>query len=196
MNDQRFNLLPHRQIARSRAWRVFLRQVTACVLVALTSVLAGWGLAQARISSVSAFNRELATAIADLQPKYEESRRLHRQYQQMVKRQNLIEGLDARRSTTVLLMNDVAGSLPREIYLVRIEEDGVVFRVEGRSVEASAIAGFLERLSASLYLKEIVLGEIKTQELDAAAPYLFTLEAKVRLANDVVVAHRSSERAR
>jgi Tfp pilus assembly protein PilN len=86
--------------------------------------------------------------------------------------------------------------LPREIYLLRIEEDGVVFRVEGRSAEASAIARFLERLSSSLYLKDIILGEVKTQDPDSSAPYLFSLEGTVRLANDVVSVDPDRRRAR
>ncbi|MBU3657360.1 MAG: PilN domain-containing protein [Rhodocyclaceae bacterium] len=196
MKDHRFNLLPHRQIARGRALRVFLRQAAACVLSALACAIVGLILIKTRISGASAFNQELAIAIEAKLPSYEESRRLHGQYQQMLKRQNLIEGLDARRSTTVLLMNDVADALPREIYLLRIEEDGVVFRVEGRSAEASAIARFLERLSSSLYLKDIILGEVKTQDPDSSAPYLFSLEGTVRLANDVVSVDPDRRRAR
>lgn len=151
---------------------------------------------QMRTESATSFSNALKLAIADQMPRYEESRGLRSQYQKMLQRQNLIEGLDARRSTTVLLMNDVSNALPREVYLVRLEEDGTVFRLEGRASEAAAIAKLVAHLSNSDYLREIVLGEVRAQELEAAAPYAFTLEGKVRLANDVVTAGRARERER
>ena len=149
-----------------------------------------------RIAMVDGFNQALAAEMTDQAPSYAEARRLRGQYQQMLERQQLIEALDARRSTTVLLLNDVAESMPQDIYLVRIEEDGVVFRIEGRASEAGAIARFLERLAGSAYLKDLALGEVKTQEPESTAPYLFSLAGEVRLSNDMaspVVAQGQSQ---
>ena len=144
----------------------------------------------------TSFSKALTLAITDQMPRYEASRGLRSQYQKMLQRQNLIEGLDARRSTTVLLMNDVSDALPREVSLVRLEEDGTIFRLEGKASEAAAIAKLVEHLSNSDYLREIVLGEVRAQEFETSAPYAFTLEGKVRLANDVVVTGHAPPRER
>ena len=196
MTSPRFNLLPHRQIATQYAGQVLLRQAIVSIVAALLCATAGLGLIQMRIAMVDGFNQALAAEMTDQAPSYAEARRLRGQYQKMLERQQLIEALDARRSTTVLLLNDVAESMPQDIYLVRIEEDGVVFRIEGRASEAGAIARFLERLAGSAYLKDLALGEVKTQEPESTAPYLFSLAGEVRLSNDMaspVVAQGQSQ---
>lgn len=186
MTKRRFNLLPHREIARKRALQVLLRQSLASILVAAVVAISGWAIIQMRITREDGFRQGMDEAIQQKLSAYEESRRLRTQYLKMLQRQSLIEGLDARRSTSVLLMNDVADALPQDVYLVRLEEDGINFRVDGRAVEASAIARFLERLSASVYLRDVTLGEVKTQQSDSPAPYVFAIEGKIRLSNEVV----------
>jgi Tfp pilus assembly protein PilN len=116
-------------------------------------------------------------------PQYERSLNLEQQYQRMVMRQKVIEGLDARRSTSVLILNDLAAALPREVYLVRLSEDGFNFSLEGRSVEAAAIARFLEQLAHSAHLQQITLGELRVQDPDDNAVYQFSIAGKVRLTN-------------
>ena len=196
MTDRRFNLLPHRQMARARVWQVFLRQALASAVGALMIVVGGVVLIRMQVSAADAFNQTLASELEKQLPRYQESRRLREQYQKMLQRQSLIEGLDARRSTSVLLLNDLAEAMPQNVYLTRLEEDGSRFRVEGRAVEASAIAKFLETLSASVYLGGLVLGEVKTQDQGASAPYLFSLEGKVRLSNDMAADRHIQEPAR
>lgn len=113
MTSPRFNLLPHRQIATQYAGQVLLRQAIVSIVAALLCATAGLGLIQMRIAMVDGFNQALAAEMTDQAPSYAEARRLRGQYQKMLERQQLIEALDARRSTTVLLLNDVAESMPR-----------------------------------------------------------------------------------
>jgi Tfp pilus assembly protein PilN len=196
VTSPRFNLLPHRQILRQYAGQILLRQAIASVVAAVLCTVAGLGLIQMRVAMVDGFNQSLAAEMAGQAASYEEARRLRGQYQKMLERQRLIEALDARRSTSVLLLNDVAESMPQDVYLVRVEEDGVVFRLEGRATEAGAIARFLERLAGSSYLNDLVLGEVKNQEPESSAPYLFSLEGKVRLSHDVASASAHREPGR
>lgn len=169
MTNERFNLLPHRQMSQQQAWRDFARQATAAACAACLITAVGLLVIQRSISTAAEFNRELSEANYLMAPRHEESRRLEEQYQRMVLRQRVIEGLDARRSTSVLILNDLAAALPREVYLLRLSENGSDFLVEGRAVDAVAIARFLERLSTSAYLQEIKLGEIRMQGPEAVA---------------------------
>lgn len=183
MRNTRFNLLPHRQMSKDRARRVFARQVALAFCTGLLLSAVGVLFIESSISAKREFNAEVDQAIQLMAPEYAESLRLEQQYQRMVLRQKVIEGLDARRSTSVLILNDLAAALPREVYLLRISEDGLDFAVDGKSVDVSAIARFFERLSASDYLQEIKLGEIRIQDPDEMAAYSFSITGKVRLAN-------------
>lgn len=196
MSEIRFNLLPHRRMSRNLAWRIFARQAAAISSVALLCSLLGMLAMLRAVSMKTDFNRELTEEIKLLSPQYEESLRLEQQYRRMVVRQGVIEDLDARRSTSVLILNDMATAVPREIYLSRMSEDGVKFIVEGRSLEAAAIARFIERLSTSGNLREITLGEIRIQEAEGSAPYHFVISGKVRLVNATQAAAFATELVR
>ena len=183
MMDVRFNLLPHRRMSQDLAWRVFARQVTVTASAALVITALGALVMQRSNSDQVSFQQALIEENRRLVPEYEESLRVEQQYQRMVLRQKVIEGLDARRSTSVLILNDLAAALPREVYLLLLSEDGQLFEVEGKSVDAATIARFLERLANSAYLEQVTLGEIRTQDSDGIAAYQFSITGKVRLAN-------------
>lgn len=168
------------------AWRVFARQIgVVSMLAAILSIL-GTSVIHRMAANEADFGHGLTISINNLLPRFEESLSLERQSKQMLQRQRVIESLDARRSTSVLILNDLASALPKDIYLLRITEDGSQFTVEGRAIDPTAIARFLEKLSASAYLREMTLGEIRFQESDSVAPYQFAMAGKVRLVNAVV----------
>lgn len=183
MMETRFNLLPHRQMSRDLAWRIFARQATMAACSALLMAALGRLHMERSNASEMSFQQALIEANQRMEPRYEQSLRLEQEYQRMVLRQKVIEGLDARRSTSVLILNDLAAALPREVYLLRLSEDGKNFEVEGKSVDAAAIARFLERLANSAYLQQIRLGEIRIQDPEGMAAYQFSITGKVRLAN-------------
>lgn len=185
MINQRFNLLPHRQISLTWSRKVLLRQVTVASGLAIILALLGQGWLHLRLSDAKEVGRALDAEIGKLLPDYRQVGNLRQQYAQLLARQRLIESLDARRSTSVLLLADVAEALPGQIYLTRLEEDGERFTVEGRSVDNSDIARFLEKLTVSNYLTDVVLNEILSQEQDAAVPFQFSIRARVRLVGGI-----------
>ncbi len=193
MINQRFNLLPHRQMSLAWSRKVLLRQMVVVSGLAILLVLLGQGWIYLQLSHVDEFGKTLDAEIGSLLPDYRQSANLRQQYAQLLARQHLIESLDARRSTSVLLLADVADALTGQIYLTRLAEDGERFRVEGRSVDNSEIARFLERLSASDYLTDVMLNEIRNQDQDAAAAFQFSINARVRLAGKISEAIESEK---
>lgn len=179
----------------SLAWsrKVLLRQMVVVSGLAILLVLLGQGWIYLQLSHVDEFGKTLDAEIGSLLPDYRQSANLRQQYAQLLARQHLIESLDARRSTSVLLLADVADALTGQIYLTRLAEDGERFRVEGRSVDNSEIARFLERLSASDYLTDVMLNEIRNQDQDAAAAFQFSINARVRLAGKISEAIESEK---
>lgn len=183
LNSQRFNLLPHREMAERFARQLLLRQVIVLGAVAILCAALGTFYLQLRLGQAVAMNATLNMEIGELIPKYRQSTQMQQHYGQLLQRQQLIESLDARRSTSVLLLADVADALPQEIYLTKLSENGSLFSVEGRAADSSAIARFMEKLSQSAYLADVVLHEIRSQEPDTAAPFQFSIGGAVRLIN-------------
>lgn len=185
MSDQRFNLLPHRQMEKEFARNVLLRQVgfVAALAVAFSMLLSGW--MHAKLSDEIATTRTIEKAIGVLLPDYQQALRLQARYGQLLQRQKLIETLDARRSTSVLLLSDVADALPGQIYLTKFLENGEEFSIEGRAVESAHVAKFMEQLAASQYLVGVTLNEIRSQEQDADAPFQFLISARIRLVDQL-----------
>ena len=198
ISQQRFNLLPHRQMANRVALRLLGRQLVlvggfALFLVVLGALVLHWQLAQ-----TVAMNEALNAAIAESLPEYRQAERLQARYTNLLQRQQLIERLDARRSTSVLLLADVADALPQQAYLTRLEENGELFTVEGRAVDSAAIARFMEKLSGSAYLAETSLKEIQAQnaDKDAVAPFQFLIAGRVLLLNQNAQPSRNEGSAR
>lgn len=196
MNGLRFNLLPHRQIVRNRAWRIFTRQVA---VVSAAAVLVG-GFVDVLIDiqkeGEAHFSQTIRAKIDALSLEFETSRRLESEYQRMLKRQHLIETLDSRRSTSILILNHLIDALPREVYLTRLEENGEHFVVEGRAVDAGNIARFFELLAQSRYLQQMTLGDIRAAEPESVAPFQFTFAGAVIHAGGVPSTKAGPEAAR
>ena len=172
-------------MANRVALRLLGRQVVlvggfSILLVALGALYLHWQLAQ-----TVAMNEALNAAIAESLPEYRHADRLQARYTNLLQRQQLIERLDARRSTSVLLLADVADALPQQAYLTRLEENGEIITVEGRAVDSAAIARFMEKLSGSAYLAETSLKEIQSlnADKDAVAPFQFLIVGRVLLLN-------------
>lgn len=183
LKSPRFNLMPHREMAITSSRRILGRQLSIAAAAGLLCASAGAMVLERQLADATSAGQVLINAIAELAPLSRESRQLEQRYTAMLERQRLIESLDARRSTSVLLLADVAESMSRQMYLVRFEEDGERFVIEGRAVQAIAAGDFLNRLAASEYLDGLALEEVRLVDRDAPAPYQFRIRARVKLVN-------------
>lgn len=180
----RFNLLPHREMHRQRARQILLRQALMVAVLSIGCVAVGRIFLEQQITRQAEFNSAITTATESLAPAYRQAVQLQQRYDSLLQRQQLIELLDARRTTSVLLLADVAEALPKDVYLLRFEEDGQQLFLEGRAITSAAIANFIERLTQSQFLRHVVLNEIKTQGLTPPAIYQFSIHGDVLLVGD------------
>lgn len=177
----RFNLMPHRLQAQLWHRRVLARQIGVVSLAAMFCALLLNGVYSLNINFLESYNATLRLAVDDVAPGYRASQQLMRQRDDMLEKQKILERLDARRSTSVFILNDVAQALPADIYLTRLEEDGERFRLEGRSVNNAAIVHFFEQVVRSDNLAGLALEEIRMQDGEGLAPYIFVIAGQVRL---------------
>lgn len=181
MVEQRFNLLPHREMKRQWHRRVLGRQLLLAILLGAASALLWAVVLMAKESYLDGYHRSLSATVSELLPSYQEAQELLRQREDMVEKQRLLEQLDARRSTSVLILNDLAQSLPTGIFLTRLEEDGDKFRLEGRSINGELVAHFFEGLLKAAQLKDLKLEAVSIVEQEKSAPYSFSIDGQVQL---------------
>lgn len=191
----RFNLMPHRAMSEDFARRVLARQVAVVAVVALILASVGAVLLQWQVDAATAARQLIVNALSELAPSSRESRELEQVYASMLRRQQLIESLDARRSTSVLLLSDIAESLPSQMYLVRVEENGETLVLEGRADKPATVGNFLQRLVESEYLFGLNLEEIRLQDEATQAPYQFRVTGSVRLVGTPLPVVSSGERS-
>lgn len=177
----RFNLLPHR--AKKQLWgrRVLVRQIGLVLMLAFLAASAIYGGIVARLNYLEAYNRGLQSAVEKILPEFRASQQFQKQRDEMLERQKVLERLDARRSTSVMILDDVSRALPSEAYLTRLEEDGDKFRLEGKALNNGAIAKLFESLVRSERLSGLALEEIRLQEGESLAPYAFLIVGNVKL---------------
>ncbi|MGI9141950.1 MAG: PilN domain-containing protein [Fluviibacter sp.] len=181
----RFNLLPHRMQKQMWQKRVLGRQVSRVLLLAFLTALLIHGIVVTRLDYLESYNNSLQSAVTQMLPAYREAQQFVKQRDDMLERQKVLERLDARRSTSVMILDDVARAMLPEVYLTRLEEDGERFRLEGKAVNNAAIANFYESIVKSERLTALALEEIHVQEGESLAPYVFLINGKVRLSGIV-----------
>ncbi|MFW9612001.1 MAG: PilN domain-containing protein [Fluviibacter sp.] len=191
MTAQRFNLLPHRQMRRDTAFRLLCRQLFAIALLAIACAWVGKEYLDLRLGQAASFRSTLQGAIGELMPQAQLARQLQQRYAYLRERQVLMESLDARRSTSVLLLADVANALPQTVYLTRFEENGERLVVVGRAIDSDSVADFMAQVAKSPYVTDVALDEIRSQDPDVATPFQFSLTARVILVNQIVLRGRA-----
>lgn len=189
---RRFNLLPHRDLKQRWSQRVLGRQLLVVVLLGMGSILLVELMLQLRDSYLTSYNNTINSAASQLVPDFRASQDLLRQRDDMLEKQRVLEKLDARRSTSVLILDDLARALPQGVYLIRVEEDGEKFRLEGRSVNSATIAHFFDLIAKSPWLANLILEEIRHVDDMQAAPYQFVINGQVSLigTNDSAASER------
>ena len=179
--NSRFNLLPHRMQKQMWQKRVLARQVSLVLFLAFLTALLIHSSVVARLDYLESYNTRLQLAVAQILPEYLTAQQFVKQRDDMLERQKILERLDARRSTSVMILDDVARALPSDVYLTRLEEDGDKFRLEGKAANNGAIAQFFQLIVKSERLSGLALEEIRMQERGGLAPYVFLINGKVIL---------------
>ena len=133
----RINLLPHREEKRKGRRKQFY------VLLGLISVLAaviwflGFSLINREITLQNDSNEFLKHEIASLDKEIDEIKKIQEQTNALLSRKRVIEALQANRTETVHLFNELAKQVPEGIYLRTLVQTGPSNRVWRRATLAS-----------------------------------------------------------
>lgn len=157
----RVNLLPHREIRRKQQEKQFLAM---CGLVAGLGAAIWFGVHSylaSQLEEQNGRNAYLEVEIKKLDKQIEEIKQLKEQTAALLARKKVVESLQANRSETVHLLDQLVRQLPDGVYLKRVDQKGQRVTINGIAQSNARVSTLMRNLEASPYLEKPNLIEIK-----------------------------------
>jgi type IV pilus assembly protein PilN len=182
----RINLLP-REEKPSKAvlvWRsVFVWMMIAAVVV----VLVGLGLHLFRAYEIRTLKTEIAETRAE-QEKYREQAKLvealTERRKQITQRISVVETLDRNRYLRVLLLDELARSIPDYVWLQRFNDNGAGISIRGWAFSNLAISRLMDSIEAKAHTDSVYLRVIRKEEVQGTPVLGFEVGYQIRYGED------------
>ena len=174
------NLLPWREVARQEEKQKFLVIVGAIVTVCAVIMLGINQFYVIKADGQQKRNSFLSQEISVLKQQIAEIEKLKKMKQDLQKRINLIEQLQASRNLGTLIMDEVAQVVPAGVYLTTLEKKGVGISIVGKSESNNRLANMMREVEESELLAEAVISEIVTgkQKLRLLSDFKMSMKIK------------------
>ena len=157
----RINLLPHREQARKDRRQQFYSMIVLVLLLAGLLWFVGYTLIGGRIESQERANQFLKGEIATLEKEIAEIKRLREQMQALLSRKQVIETLQANRTETVTLFNELSKQMPEGVMLKEFKQTGAGINFKGYSQSNARVSQLMRNLDSASSLEKPGLVEIK-----------------------------------
>jgi type IV pilus assembly protein PilN len=161
----RVNLLPHREEKRKTQRQQFYAFSGVVALLAGLIWFIGFGFINNLIDRQNEKNAFLKSEIAVLDKQIEEINKLKEQTDSLLKRKQVIEELQANRSETVHLFNELVRQLPSGVYLSSIKQDGQRITLVGYAQSNARVSTLMHNLDESPVFERPELLEIKAAQV-------------------------------
>lgn len=157
----RINLLPHREERRKTLRQQFYAFSGLVVVLAGLIWFVGFSYIGGQIEGQTAKNDYLKKEISALDDQIAEIKTLKEQTHSLLSRKQVIESLQANRSETVHLFNELARQLPVGVYLRSIKQEQQKVILTGYAQSNARVSSLMSNLDESPVLERPVLVEIK-----------------------------------
>lgn len=171
----RINLLPHRAEKRKALRQQFYAISGLVVVLAVLVWFVGYGYIDRQINAQSEKNNFLKKEVAILDAEIDDINKLKEQTNSLLERKRIIESLQANRSETVHLFNELAKRLPVGVYLRSIKQDGQKITLTGYTQSSARVSTLMNNLDDSPVLEHPMLIEIKATQVAKRRINEFTL---------------------
>lgn len=171
----RINLLPHREEKRKALRQQFFALAGLVAVLAGVVWFVGFSYINQQIDAQSEKNEFLKKEVAILDKEIEEIKKLKEQTDSLLARKQIIESLQANRSETVHLFNELAKRLPAGIYLNSIKQEAQKITLIGYAQSSARVSTLMHNLDESPVLERPVLVEIKAAQVAKRRMNEFTL---------------------
>lgn len=159
----RINLLPHREEKRKARRQQFYALLGLVTLLAAVIWFLGFSIISRQIAAQTEKNDFLKKEIAILDKDIAEIKKLRSQTDALLARKGVIEALQANRSETVHLFNELAKQVPEGIYLRTITQTGQKVAITGYAQSNARITTLMNNLDDSPLLQSSTLIETKAE---------------------------------
>lgn len=158
----RINLLPHREEARKRRLTQFIALAVVTLITALAIAGAVWALLDWRITNQQKRNQFIVDETAKLDKQIEEIKKIRQETADLLQKKQVVENLQANRSEPVQLLDQLLRQLPEGVYLKSIKQTGLTVNIQGFAQSQPRVSTLMRNVSASPYLANPVLVEVKS----------------------------------
>jgi len=184
----RINLLPWRTERRKQREREFYMMLLASAVVGVVALFALIGWMGARIDSQQQRNAFLQGEIKSLDKQIEEIKELDKTKSQLLTRKQIIEQLQSNRSQMVHLFDEMVKTIPDGVRLTSLKQAGDILTLEGVAESNARVASYMRNIDNSPWMGRTDLRKIEnksgTKDIDKKAPYVFSLDVKLRKPED------------
>ena len=178
----RINLLPWREELRRERQRQFMSTLLGTVILGVVLVFLTGTVFDQKINHQQFRNELIKKEIQKLEVKIRRIDELERTRARLVSRKQVIERLQASRSMTVELLDNLAKSIPVGVTLTTIRQQGATLQLTGTSQSNARVSAYLRELETNILFMDPQLDFVRTAPRPATAtePYQFSIRVNMR----------------
>jgi len=172
----KINLLPWRQARREERQKGFYALLGASALVGLLIAFGVISYYDGLIKNQNARNALLQEEIALLEKDIKEIEDLERRRDDLLRRKQVIEELQASRSQMVHLFDELVRTIPEGVKLASIKQVGLELTLAGTAQSNARVSSYMRALQQSGWITKPDLSIIEAKGSDRTMPFEFNLK--------------------
>ena len=178
----RINLLPWREEKRRERQRQFMSSLLLTAILGVVLVFFTGLIFDQKIAHQQARNNLVQNEIRLLEVKIKKIDELERTRARLLSRKQVIESLQASRSTTVELLDKLAKTIPVGVTLTTIRQQGNDLALVGSSQSNARVSAYLRELDTSDLFLNPQLDFVRSSAKPATPtePYEFSIKVNLR----------------
>ena len=175
MSVARVNLLPHRAERRKRAKQHFFVVSGGTAIIGVLIVGLMHSYYAERISMQEGRNAFLKSEMAKLDKEIAEINKLRDEIQALLARKQVIETLQAERSQTVHLLDELVKQMPEGVFLKSVRQAGPRVQVIGYAQSNARVSTLMRNIESSRWLSTPELIEVRAAPFEKRKVSEFTM---------------------
>ena len=178
----RINLLPWREERRKERQRHYMSMLLATAILGIVLVFVAGTFYEQKIKHQQFRNELVKKEIQKLEIRIKRIDELERTRARLISRKQVIERLQASRSTTVELLDNLAKSIPVGVTLTTARQQGPTLVLAGSSQSNARVSAYLRELEGNPLFLNPQLDFVRTAARSAnpTEPYEFSVRTNLR----------------
>jgi len=169
------NLLPWRELKREQEKKKFLNYLLGAIIIAgLLLIVVNRSIVEQN-DSQSLRNKRIESEIQTFKKQITEIKNLKVLRQGLIARMRIVQDLQATRTLTVRLFDELIKILPDGVYVTRVERKGDRVTLTGFTESNSNISLLMRNIESSQVIQAPQLTEIKNTKIGVETPNEFKL---------------------